>query len=58
MLGLLVEVARGEARGPCPVRVLQLFQLQVLVTFGRGRSCRGLLTVRVLPAPSPQASFP
>lgn len=43
---------------PLLCRVLQLFQLQVLVTFRRGRSCRGLLTVRVLPAPSPQVSFP
>nr|KAF6310226.1 cadherin related family member 4 [Myotis myotis] len=41
-------------RGQAP----KLFQLQVLVTFRRGRSCRGLLTVRVLPAPSPRVAFP
>ncbi|XP_014394483.1 PREDICTED: cadherin-related family member 4 [Myotis brandtii] len=41
-------------RGQAP----KLFQLQVLVTFGRGgRSCRGLLTVRVLPLSQPAASL-
>ncbi|XP_057562393.1 cadherin-related family member 4 [Hippopotamus amphibius kiboko] len=35
----------------------KVFQLQILVTFGQGRSCRGMLTVKVLPAPSSQVSF-
>ncbi|XP_044790329.2 cadherin-related family member 4 isoform X7 [Bubalus bubalis] len=36
----------------------KVFQLQILVTFGQGRSCRGMLTVKVLPVPSSQVSFP
>ncbi|KAK1332680.1 hypothetical protein QTO34_007363 [Cnephaeus nilssonii] len=40
-------------RGQAP----KLFRLQVLLTLGRGRSCRGVLTVRVLPAPSSRLSF-
>ncbi|KAM9073971.1 cadherin-related family member 4 isoform 3-T3 [Megaptera novaeangliae] len=35
----------------------KVFQLQILVTFGQGRSCCGMLTVKVLPAPSSQVSF-
>ncbi|MBW00589.1 Cadherin-related family member 4, partial [Eschrichtius robustus] len=35
----------------------KVFQLQILVTFGQGRSCCGTLTVKVLPAPSSQVSF-
>ncbi|OWK02805.1 CDHR4 [Cervus elaphus hippelaphus] len=35
----------------------KVFQLQILVTFGQGRSCHGMLTVKVLPAPSSQVSF-
>ncbi|XP_007466269.1 PREDICTED: cadherin-related family member 4 [Lipotes vexillifer] len=40
---------RGQAQ--------KVFQLQILVTFGQGRSCCGMLTVKVLPAPSSQVSF-
>ncbi|XP_010850149.1 PREDICTED: cadherin-related family member 4 isoform X3 [Bison bison bison] len=36
----------------------KVFQLQILVTFGQGRSCRGMLTVKVLPVSSSQVSFP
>ncbi|XP_042092132.1 cadherin-related family member 4 isoform X3 [Ovis aries] len=36
----------------------KVFQLQILVTFGQGRSCRGMLMVKVLPVPSSQVSFP
>ncbi|XP_060019878.1 cadherin-related family member 4 [Lagenorhynchus albirostris] len=35
----------------------KVFQLQILVNFGQGRSCCGMLTVKVLPAPSSQVSF-
>ncbi|XP_059967137.1 cadherin-related family member 4 [Mesoplodon densirostris] len=35
----------------------KVFQLQILVTFGQGRSCCGMLTVKVLPAPSSEVSF-
>ncbi|XP_006171010.1 cadherin-related family member 4 isoform X4 [Tupaia chinensis] len=35
----------------------KVFQLQILVSFGQGQSCRGMLTVKVLPAPSGQVSF-
>ncbi|XP_039693708.1 cadherin-related family member 4 isoform X2 [Pteropus medius] len=35
----------------------KVFQLQILVTFGPGRSCSGTLVVKVLPAPSSQVSF-
>ncbi|XP_066207655.1 cadherin-related family member 4 isoform X1 [Saccopteryx leptura] len=35
----------------------KIFQLQVLVTFGSSQSCRGMLTVKVLPDPSSQVSF-
>ncbi|XP_036725062.1 cadherin-related family member 4 isoform X2 [Balaenoptera musculus] len=35
----------------------KVFQLQILVTFGQGQSCCGMLTVKVLPAPSSQVSF-
>lgn len=34
------------------------FQLQILVSLGKGQSCKGMLTVKVLPAPSSQVSFP
>ncbi|XP_045056120.1 cadherin-related family member 4 isoform X7 [Desmodus rotundus] len=33
------------------------FQLQILVTFGANRSCRGMLTVKVLSVPSSRVSF-
>ncbi|XP_054450513.1 cadherin-related family member 4 [Pteronotus mesoamericanus] len=33
------------------------FQLQILVTVGANRSCRGMLTVKVLSVPSSQVSF-
>ncbi|XP_016058216.1 PREDICTED: cadherin-related family member 4 [Miniopterus natalensis] len=36
----------------------KIFQLQILVTFGPSRSCRGMLIVKVLPVPSSQVSFP
>ncbi|XP_023442696.2 cadherin-related family member 4 isoform X2 [Dasypus novemcinctus] len=35
----------------------KLFQLRVSVAFGQGRSCQGMLTVKVLPALSIQVSF-
>ncbi|XP_028335294.1 cadherin-related family member 4 [Physeter macrocephalus] len=35
----------------------KVFQLQILVSFGQGRSCCGMLTVKVLPALSRQVSF-
>ncbi|XP_035310409.1 cadherin-related family member 4 isoform X1 [Cricetulus griseus] len=34
------------------------FQLQILVSSGKGQRCKGMLTVKVLPAPSSQVSFP
>lgn len=36
---------------------LQVFQLQILVTFGQNRSCLGMLKVKVLPVPSSLISF-
>ncbi|XP_004676211.1 PREDICTED: cadherin-related family member 4 [Condylura cristata] len=38
-------------------QVQKVFQLQILVTFGQNRRCQGMLTVKVLPAPSSQISF-
>ncbi|XP_037385196.2 cadherin-related family member 4 [Talpa occidentalis] len=38
-------------------QVQKVFQLQILVTFGQNRRCHGMLTVKVLPAPSSQISF-
>uniref|UniRef100_A0A8D0PU30 Cadherin domain-containing protein n=1 Tax=Sus scrofa TaxID=9823 RepID=A0A8D0PU30_PIG len=38
-------------------QALKVFQLQILVTFGQGRSCHGMLTVKVLPVASSQVSF-
>nr|XP_045361945.1 cadherin-related family member 4 isoform X5 [Camelus bactrianus] len=35
----------------------KVFQLQILVNFGQGQSCHGMLIVKVLPAPSSQVSF-
>ncbi|KAM5291875.1 cadherin-related family member 4 [Ctenodactylus gundi] len=35
----------------------KVFQLQISVSFGQGQSCKGMLTVKVLPAPSSQVSF-
>ncbi|XP_005410273.1 PREDICTED: cadherin-related family member 4 isoform X2 [Chinchilla lanigera] len=35
----------------------KVFQLQISVTFGQGQSCKGMLTVKVLRAPSSQVSF-
>ncbi|KFO18582.1 Cadherin-related family member 4 [Fukomys damarensis] len=40
---------RGQAQ--------KVFQMQISVTFGQGRSCKGILTVKVLPVPSSQVSF-
>ncbi|XP_028742899.1 cadherin-related family member 4 isoform X4 [Peromyscus leucopus] len=39
-------------------QALKSFQLQILVSLGKGQSCKGMLTVKVLPAPSSQVSFP
>uniref|UniRef100_A0A8D1I502 Cadherin domain-containing protein n=1 Tax=Sus scrofa TaxID=9823 RepID=A0A8D1I502_PIG len=38
-------------------QALKVFQLQILVTFGQGQSCHGMLTVKVLPVASSQVSF-
>ncbi|KAM6161025.1 cadherin-related family member 4 [Erethizon dorsatum] len=35
----------------------KVFQLQISVTFGQSQSCKGMLTVKVLPAPSNRVSF-
>ncbi|XP_023561806.1 cadherin-related family member 4 isoform X2 [Octodon degus] len=35
----------------------QVFQLQISVTFGQGQSCKGMLTVKVLPVHFSQVSF-
>ncbi|XP_007953544.1 cadherin-related family member 4 [Orycteropus afer afer] len=35
----------------------KVFQLRILVTFGQGRNCEGMLTVKVLPVPSNEVSF-
>ncbi|XP_037706826.1 cadherin-related family member 4 [Choloepus didactylus] len=35
----------------------KVFQLWILVMFGQGQSCQGMLTVKVLPAVSSQVSF-
>ncbi|CAK6435894.1 unnamed protein product [Pipistrellus nathusii] len=51
--GWLQAPAQG-LRGQAP----KLFRLQVMLTWGRGRHCRGELAVRVLPAPASQLSFP
>lgn len=52
------QTCGGPPRFPsCPV-CSQTFQLHILVTFGGNRSCRGMLTVRVLSAPSSRVSFP
>ncbi|EDL21254.1 mCG18846, isoform CRA_e [Mus musculus] len=40
---------RGQAQ--------KTFQLQISVSFEKNQSCRGMLTVKVLPAPSSQVSF-
>nr|KAF6334951.1 cadherin related family member 4 [Pipistrellus kuhlii] len=51
--GWLQAPAQG-LRGQAP----KLFGLQVMLTWGRGRRCHGVLGVRVLPAPASQLSFP
>ncbi|XP_052045624.1 cadherin-related family member 4 [Apodemus sylvaticus] len=40
---------RGQAQ--------KTFQLQILVSLGKSQRCEGMLTVKVLPAPSSQVSF-
>ncbi|XP_041533468.1 cadherin-related family member 4 isoform X1 [Microtus oregoni] len=51
--GLLRAPSQG-LRGQAP----KTFQLQILVSVGKGQSCNGMLTVKVLPVPSSQVSFP
>ncbi|XP_052576421.1 cadherin-related family member 4 isoform X4 [Peromyscus californicus insignis] len=51
--GLLRAPSQG-LRG----QALKTFQLHILVSLGKGQSCKGMLTVKVLPAPSSQVSFP
>ncbi|XP_036049332.1 cadherin-related family member 4 isoform X5 [Onychomys torridus] len=51
--GLLRAPSQG-LRG----QAFKTFQLQILVSLGKGQSCKGMLTVKVLPAPSSQVSFP
>nr|XP_048280214.1 cadherin-related family member 4 [Myodes glareolus] len=51
--GLLRAPSQG-LRGQAP----KTFQLQILVSLGKGQNCNGMLTVKVLPAPSSQVSFP
>ncbi|XP_013015028.1 cadherin-related family member 4 isoform X1 [Cavia porcellus] len=50
--GLLRAPSQG-LKGQAP----KAFQLQISVMFGQGQSCKGMLTVKVLPAPSSQVSF-
>ncbi|CAH6777721.1 cadherin-related family member 4 isoform X3 [Phodopus roborovskii] len=50
--GLLRAPSQG-LKGQAP----KTFQLQILVSLGKGQSCKGMLTVKVLPAPSSQVSF-
>ncbi|CAO2633595.1 Cadherin-related family member 4 [Lemmus lemmus] len=51
--GLLRAPSQG-LRGQAP----KTFQLQILVSVGKGQSCNRMLTVKVLPVPSSQVSFP
>ncbi|XP_050996437.1 cadherin-related family member 4 [Acomys russatus] len=51
--GLLRAPAQG-LRG----QAQKTFRLQILVSLGKSQSCKGMLTVKVLPKPSSQVSFP